>query len=278
MPNMVLKTKKKLYYTMRVTVALIALIAFGLPIMWVIWSSFKNLVDVIALPPKVIVPYQIDNYTRLLFRNHFDRYVLNTIVVAVTATAVALLLGYPAAYFLGRYRFRGNNALNYFVLSLFMAPPIIVALPFSVFFSRFRLLDTFAGMLTAHVTITLPLAIWLLQGFVSEVDVSIEEAAALDGATITQRMYAIVLPNIRSGFAATALLCFLFSWNDFLYGLILGPFRMKLLPAATIGLVSYAHIEWNVICAAATIIVTPALIVTFGLHNELVKGFRQFLR
>jgi multiple sugar transport system permease protein len=154
-----------------------------------------------------------------------------------------------------------------------MFPPLASILPYLILFRKFRLVDTIPGMILAHLSFLLPLSVWLLQRFIRDIPLEVEESALVDGAGTLQRLYRLIVPLMTSGIATTAIFCFIFSWNDFIFALVLAPVSAKTLPVASVSLSSWAYINWGKISAASIIITSPVLILMILSRRYLVRGF-----
>jgi len=267
------KTKKWAAWGMRFSVQLLILVFFVFPLFWIFTASFKRPVEAVSLPPVWIFMPTPANYYSVLVKAHFTYFLRNSLVIASIVTAVSLIIGYPAAYGLARYNFRGKRNLGFWILSLYMFPPLAVVLPYLLILKSLRLVDTYWGLSLAHLSFILPLVIWLLQRFIRDVPIEFEEAAAVDGAGLLRRLFSVVLPLIGPGVSATGIFAFMMSWNEFAFALILAPMRAKTLPVASQGLASWAYINWSEVSAACVLIAAPVLILILLVRDYLVRGF-----
>ncbi len=258
-------------------VALGIILSFLAPVIWIFASSLKTSSQVVSIPPVWFFKPQFEAYKELFLKKGFLRYLLNSVGVSGITLVIAMIFGFPAAYALARYNVRRKDDIAFWMLSLFMFPPLAVMFPYVILFKAFRLLDTHLVLVTAHLTFTLPLTIWLLQRFIKEMPIEVEEAADLDGANVFQKMVLVVLPSIRSGFVATLLLCFIFSWNNFIFSLFLAPYRARTLPSAAMGLVSYVSLNWSEITAGVSIILLPPILIALVAQRSFAKGMRGLM-
>lgn len=262
----------------RFTTQLVILVFFVFPLFWILSASFKRPIDAITLPPIWFFKPTLTNYQSIFIRVHFAHFLRNSLIIASIVTIVSLLLGYPVAYGLARYRFRGRRNLGFWLLSLYMFPPLAVVLPYLLILKSLKLTDTHIGLSLAHLSFILPLVIWLLQRFIRDIPVEFEEAAAIDGAGLLHRLLWVVLPLAAPGITATGIFAFMMSWNEFAFALILAPMRAKTLPVASQGLASWAYINWGEISAACVLITVPALILVIIVRDYLVRGFSLGLK
>src|SRR5438094_41797 len=178
--------------------------------------SLKTQADIFAFPPKLVFVPTLEHY-RTIWGTAFRRSFTNSAIVAVLSTALAMLLGVPGAYALSRARFRAAGSLTLWILVSRMAPPIAFTIPYFLAYRHLGLLDTRTGLVIVYLTFNLSLVVWLMRSFFDAAPRSLEEAAWIDGASPGQGFVRIVLPLSGPGLAATAILCFLYAWNDFFF-------------------------------------------------------------
>ena len=250
-----------------------AVIFFVFPIFWLFKASFNKPIDAVVLPPVWIFKPEIRNYIDIFVEEPFLKYLRNSVLISGGATFLAILIGFPAAYAFARADFRFKKDLAFWILSIFMFPPLASILPMLILFKHLRLVDTVPGIILAHLTFLLPLSVWLLQRFIRDIPLEVEEAALVDGANTFIRLKRVVLPVIANGIATTAIFCFIFSWNDFIFALVLAPGTAKTLPVASVSLSSWAYINWGKISAASMIITGPVFLLILLTRRYLVRGF-----
>jgi multiple sugar transport system permease protein len=264
------------------TVAFLAafLVWTVLPLVIMVVSSFKDLLEAFALPPvgKWSEIGLFFNFTPTfkhyvsLFQEHaFGAYLANSLIASVGSAIVSVVFGSMAAYSLSRMDFRGKQDLFFWIISTRMAPVVAVIVPLYAIFRSVGLIGTLPGLIIAYTTFNLPFAIWMLKGFFDNVPYAIEEAAQVDGATRLQAFRAII-PLVAPGIGAFIVLCILFSWNDFLFASIIGSGSAKTLPVATKELVQPQNIRWGAIMAAGTVTATPMLFLGLLIRRYLIAG------
>ena len=263
-------------YAMTLTKYLIGIVAisfFFFPIFWLLKASFNKPIDAVTLPPVWVFKPILENYLAIFREEPFARFLRNSLFVSGGATFAALIIGLPAAYAFARFEFKRKTDLGFWILSIFMFPPLASILPYLILFQKFRLVDTIPGLLLAHLSFILPLSVWLLQRFIRDIPVEVEECALVDGAGTIKRLLRLIIPLISTGITTTAIFCFIFSWNDFIFALVLAPVSAKTLPVASVSLSSWAYINWGKISAASIIIMGPVLILILLSRRYLVRGF-----
>jgi multiple sugar transport system permease protein len=241
------------------------------PFLWLLQMSFKSNDLILQFPPPLIFTPTLENYTSL-WHSAFSASFINSLLSASFSTALALLLGIPAAYALSRWEERGKHALSFAVLVTRMAPPIAFTIPFFLFYRWIGLLDTVTGLVLIYTSFNLPLVIWMMQPFFETVPQSLEEAALMDGASTRAIFLKIVLPMVTPGIAATAILCFLYAWNDFFFALILTRTNARTAPVAVVNFMNYEGWEWGKIAAGGSLVMAPVLIFSLAVRRYLVSG------
>jgi multiple sugar transport system permease protein len=243
--------------------------AFLAPLAWMVLGSFKTTVDFLAYPPALLFRPTLANYAQVFADNNFPRYVINSTVVAGGATLIGLLLGLPAAYALARYR---RTAVGVVLLAARMAPGIAFLIPLFVMFLSVHMVGGYTSLIASHLIFTLPLTVWMMVGFIEAIPREVEQAALIDGCRITGVLMRIVVPLAAQGIAATSILAFIASWNNFLFALVLSNDRTKTLPVAVLGYIGYNSIEWGTLMAAATFITLPVLVLALCVQRYIVRG------
>jgi len=243
-----------------------------LPYFWMILTSFKTRVDLLSTTPKWIFKPTFANYVDAFIGKGFLKYFYNSIIVSLSALALALFVGVPCAYAISRFDFGGKGHFFFFILTTRMAPAVAFALPMYIIFSKLGILGTHIATILAHTTITLSFVVWIMKSFFDDIPVELDQAALTDGYTQFGAFWHVVLPMVAPGIVATSLFSFIFSWNEFLFALILGGKASRTLPAAIPGLVTPHGTLWGQVAAAGTIITIPVIIMAFVLQKYLVRG------
>ena len=212
------------------TATLIAVILSIAPIVYLLITSFKPAELTFSIPPVWIFSPTLQNYTDVIIGGEFTKYFLNSLFIALSATFIAVVLGAFAAYGFARFRLRGGFWLRMSVLVPQMLPPITIIVPLYVLFNGMKLTDTPAALIISYLTFTIPLSVWMLIGFFEDVPVELEESAMIDGCSRFGAFVRINLPIVTPGLAATAILSFLYCWNEFLYAVILTGRDARTLP------------------------------------------------
>lgn len=236
---------------------------------WMIMTGLKTGVQNIEYPPLFVFSPTLENFKAVFQQHNFLRYLINSTIIAVSATIISLLVGLPASYSIVRYK---QKKLSIAILIARMTPFISYLLPWYIVFRRLGLIDTFTAMVMTHLIITLPMVIWIMIAFFENVPRELEESAFIDGCTRTETFLRITIPLSMNGIITAAIISFIFSWNQFLFSLILSGPRTRTVPVAVYNFMSYGKIDWGGIGAAATIIVLPVLVFAFIVRKKLVEG------
>ena len=243
------------------------------PLAWMVLSSFKPLADITAGAPSLNFTPTFDHYEALFSGgNDIGPYIRNSFVAAGVSTIIAVALGSMAGYGLARSKFRGKDHVAFWIISTRMAPIAAVILPLFVIFRFTGLLGSTLGLIVAYLTFNLPFAIWIMNAFFSQLPPSLEEAAMVDGASRWTAFRKIALPLTLPGLATTAVLCLVFSWNDYAFASTFSGPDSQTLPIAASQLVTQTSIDWGQLTAIGTIVVAPMIIVGLVVRRWLVTG------
>jgi multiple sugar transport system permease protein len=253
--------------------AVIAIVIIALtPYVWMLLTSFKGRLDALADRPVWMFDPTLEHYGDVLIDKKYLPLVWNSLFVAVGTTILSLAIGVPAAYVFARARFAGKEDLFFFFLTTRMAPAISVVVPMYLLFNKLGLLETRIVVVLAHSTFNLSLVVWMMRGFFAEIPPQMDEAAQLDGHTRAGAFVRVLLPLAAPGIAATAVLCFILSWNEFLYAFILASFESRTLTVGIPGLVTPHGTLWGQVAAVAVVATLPILLFTAVVQRHLVRG------
>lgn len=255
------------------TIAL--LVSMLLPFVWMLLMSFKEPVEALASPPTFLPQNPtLDNYRDVMATRSIGRFFANTLITATASTFLAVLIGSAAAYSLARVKFPLgiNNILAIWILITRMYPAIATALPYFILIRDFGLLDTRWALIITYTSFNLPFVVWLMLGFFESIPLDLEKAAIIDGCTMWQRFYRIVMPLSGPGLVATAILSFLLAWNEFLFAVILTSVDAKTVPVVMSGFITDRGLEWGSMSALGTLLVLPVILLAWLAQGYLVRG------
>lgn len=253
-------------------IAFVALLL--LPFVWQFLTSIKSVQEISSIPA-VWFPEKphLDFYTNVFTKHPFLRYLMNSSIVAVATTVISILVGASAAYALGRLRFKGKGIILMLILGISMFPTIANLSPLYLLLKNFRLLNNYLGLIIPYITFSLPMAVWLLTNFFSQLPKGFEEAAALDGCSRFGTFFRIMLPLVTPGIFSAGLLVFINSWNEYLYALtFMTKQEMKTVPIGIALLPSNYELPWGDIAAATIVVTVPLILLVLIFQNRIISG------
>jgi multiple sugar transport system permease protein len=252
---------------------LVGLVAYALPFFWQALTSLKPEAELMVLPPLLPSRLTLEHYRVVLERSVMVRAMVNSLGVGAITTALALTLGLGAAYAFARRAVPGKRFLLLLIVAGTAFPQIATVSPLYLLMRALELRDTWLGLILANASFALPLVIWLLAGFLSEVPVQLEEAAAVDGAGRLRTFWWVILPLMAPGIASAALLTFLFSWNEFLFAYTFTATEAsRTVPVALALFPGVFEVPWGDIAAASMLASLPPLVLVIGLQRFLLRG------
>jgi glycerol transport system permease protein len=244
-----------------------------LPIIWMFFMSIRPNEDIVGdfslLPQRIT----FDNYSTFFGDSNWYGSYLNSVIYTSMNAVMSLIIAIPAAYAFSRFRFAGDKHMFFWLLTNRMAPPAVFLLPFFQIYQSVGLFDTHLGVAIAHMLFNVPLAVWILEGFMSGIPREIDETAAIDGYSLPRFFVQIFLPMIRAGIGVTAFFCFMFSWVELLIARTITSVDAKPIAATMTRTVSAAGIDWGLLAAAGILTIIPGAIVIWFVRNYIAKGF-----
>jgi len=285
-------------------VILYALITM-IPLVWIVLTGLKTPPDAIAYPPKVVFEPSLEGYVNLFTarsrqtpeymtslppptswydelvrkRNmvitgpsRFAERYLNSVIIGFGSTFLAVFLGTIAAYGFSRFKVPLKDDLLFFILSTRMMPPIAVAVPIFLMYRVLGLSDTHLGMILLYTMVNVSLAVWLLKGFIDEIPMEYEEAALVDGYSRMQAFWKVVLPQAKTGIAATAIFCLIFAWNEYAFALLLTSGEAQTAPPFIPIIIGEGGLDWPAVGAGTTLFLLPIVFFTVMLRKHLLRG------
>lgn len=264
--------RDRLIRIIEIGIICLATLAALIPFLWLILTAFKERNDIMSPSPKIFFSPTLSNFQEAFVAGEFAINLQNSLVIALGSTAVCLLLGLPAAYAFSRFRIYGEKHVFFYVLTTRMAPGIALVLPLYMFFQSVGILGTVSAVIVAHTALNLALVIYLMRNFFNDIPRELDEAALTEGAREWHVFTKILLPLSRPGIAVTAMISFLFSWNEFLFALMIGGTGAQTLPAAFPGLVTPHGTYWGQLAAASVVVSIPVLIMIWFIQRHLTRG------
>ena len=243
------------------------------PIYWLLNMSFKSNTEILGGLTLFPQDFTLANYKVIFTDPSWYTGYLNSLYYVSLNTVISLSVALPAAYAFSRYRFLGDKHLFFWLLTNRMAPPAVFALPFFQLYSAFNLIDTHIAVAIAHCLFNVPLAVWILEGFMSGVPKEIDETAYIDGYSFPKFFVKIFMPLIASGIGVAAFFCFMFSWVELLIARTLTTTDAKPIAAIMTRTVSASGMDWGVLAAAGVLTIIPGALVIYFVRNYIAKGF-----
>jgi multiple sugar transport system permease protein len=257
----------------------VAMAIICLPGLWIVLSSLRPTVEIMAKPP-VWIPQSLSFDAYIAMFSGVGQggipvldYFRNSIIISVTSTVIALAIGLAGGYAFARFRFRGKTAIFLGFMLTRTVPGIALSLPLFFVFARLGIIDTHFGLIIAYVALNVPFTVWLIDGFFRQVPRDLAEAAQIDGCTRWQAFWQVEFPLARSGIASAGIFAFLISWNEFaLASQLTRSTNSKTLPVGLLDYTAEFTIDWRGMCALAVVMIIPALTLTFIVQKHLVSG------
>jgi multiple sugar transport system permease protein len=265
------RTRKKMLQILRHAVALVALVFFLFPILWIFVTGFKSADDILHTPP-VWIPHQVSLLGfRTLIKTGGLVTLKNSLIISTSATILALLVGSFAAYGLARYKVGGDN-LPFFILSQRFMPPVVIIFPFLMVFKALKWMDTHQALIIIYLTFNLPYAVWMMRSFFLEVPIEVEESALVDGCSPFGAFWRIALPLVTPGLVATGVFCFIFSWSEFFFAVCLTRSNAVTLSVYLPNFFGKMMVQWAAVGATSIVAMLPLFLMSFVVQRYLVRG------
>ena len=252
---------------------LLYIVFLMLPIYWLLNMSFKTTNEILGAFSLWPQDFTLANYRKIFTDSTWYTGYLNSLTYVVINTVISVTAALPAAYAFSRYSFLGDKHLFFWLLTNRMAPPAVFALPFFQLYSAMNLFDTHIAVALAHCLFNIPLAVWILEGFMSAVPKELDETAYVDGYSFPRFFVKIFIPTITAGIGVTAFFCFMFSWVELLLAKNLTSVAAKPIAATMTRTASTAGYELGLLAAAGTLTIVPGAFVIYFVRHYIAKGF-----
>jgi sorbitol/mannitol transport system permease protein len=246
-------------------------VIFFAPVAWMVLTSLHIEADAATNPPSILAKLTLQNY-QALFDRGVSPFLINSAIASVGSTLLVLVLAIPASYALSIRPVEKWTDVMFFFLSTKFLPPIAALLPIYLLVQKAGMLDNILTLVILYTSMNLPIAVWMMRSFLAEVPVEILEAARIDGAGFVRTIVSVVVPIAAPGLAATSLICFIFSWNEFMFAVNLTSTTASTAPIFLVGFISSQGLFLAKLCAAATLVSLPVLIAGFAAQDKLVRG------
>src|SRR4030066_1854795 len=257
----------------RIFVLIIFFVFLFLPIYWMINMSLRTNADILHTLALYPTDPTFANYIKIFTDSDWYSGYINAIIYVTINTLISLTVALPAAYAFSRYRFMGDTQVFFWLLTNRMAPAAVFLLPFFQLYTTVGLLDTHIAVALAHCLFNVPLAVWILEGFMSGIPREIDETAFIDGCTMPRFFITIFIPLIRAGIGVTAFFCFMFSWVELLFARTLTITNAKPIQSVMTRTISATGMDWGLLAAAGVLTIVPGAFVFWFVRNHMAKGF-----
>lgn len=261
--------RSRAYKPFRMTMILLVVIVFVAPLLWMLMASFKTNVDIHDVSKSFVFTPILGNYAEVLGNDNYGQFVFNSFWVALCSTVLSLILGVPAAYAMSRFSMQKSALV---VLLARIIPGISLLVPWYYVFANLGWVGGYGVLILSHMFILIPISVYILMSFFDSMPQELEEASLVDGLTPIGAFARILLPLSVPGIATAGILSFIFSWNNFMFALVLSGANTKTLPVAVFDFVSYASIDWGAIMAAAVIMTLPIIVIALFAQKYIVSG------
>jgi multiple sugar transport system permease protein len=261
--------KARGYSIFRVVMLVLIVVTFLAPLAWMVLASFKTNVDIYNPAAALVFTPTLDNYDTVFNQANYLQYIFNSFWVGFAATVLSLVLGLPAAYSMSRFVMKKSAAL---VLMARIIPGVSLLVPWYFIFANLRMVGGYEVLIMSHMFVSLPLIVYIMMSFFDSLPTELEEQAQVDGLTPIGAFLRIALPLSVPGVATAGILSFIFSWNNFMFALVLSGAKTKTLPVAIFDFVAYASIDWGGLMAAAVIITLPIMVIALFTQKYIVSG------
>ncbi|TFD72668.1 carbohydrate ABC transporter permease [Cryobacterium gelidum] len=263
------RRKPRAYKIFRVVALTLTVLLFIAPLVWMFVASLKTNVDIYDASKTVFFTPTLSNYDNVLSRNNYFGFIFNSFWVALLSTLFSLLIGVPAAYAMSRFAMHRSALV---VLMARIIPGVSLLVPWYFIFANMRMVGGFGVLILSHMFVALPLIVYIMISYFDSTPLELEEQAQVDGLTHIGAFLRITLPLSVPGLATAGILSFIFSWNNFMFALVLSGANTKTLPVAIFNFVSYASIDWGSLMAAAVVVTVPIMVIALFTQKYIVSG------
>lgn len=261
--------RRSSYSVFRVVALAVVVLVLVSPLVWMVLASFKTNVDIYDTSKALFFSPTTENYTKVLRQANYGPFILNSFWVAFASTTISLLLGVPAAYSMSRF---SMNKSALVVLMARVIPGVSLLVPWYYVFANLHMVGGYTVLILSHMFVALPLVVYIMMGYFDSLPLELEESALVDGLTPIGAFRRITLPLSTPGIATAGILSFIFSWNNFMFALVLSGANTKTLPVAVFDFVGYASIDWGGLMAAATVVTLPIMVIALFTQKYIVSG------
>lgn len=267
-----MRGKKKIKITFIYLICILLAGATLFPIYWMIIVSMRSKLELFTGPKLYQTSIFVNNYYRPLFKDIYGKFLINSLIIATGNTGLVIFLAIFATYAFSRFKIWGSESLFFWTITNRMAPPAAFILPFFLIFTKIKLIDTHIGLILLYCIFNLPFAIWLLKGMIDAIPKELDEVASIDGCSMLGTLWHIILPVAKPGLAVTAMMTWIFSWNEYLFASVLTSMNARTITTGLAEFVTVIGTNWGEMAAVSVVCLLPAVIFLGYIQRYIITG------
>jgi len=267
-----MRGKKKIKITFIYLICILLAGATLFPIYWMIIVSMRSKLELFTGPKLYQTSIFVNNYYRPLFKDIYGKFLINSLIIATGNTGLVIFLAIFATYAFSRFKIWGSESLFFWTITNRMAPPAAFILPFFLIFTKIKLIDTHIGLILLYCIFNLPFAIWLLKGMIDAIPKELDEVASIDGCSMLGTLWHIILPVAKPGLAVTAMMTWIFSWNEYLFASVLTSVNARTITTGLAEFVTVIGTNWGEMAAVSVVCLLPAIIFLGYIQRYIITG------
>ncbi len=264
------RKRMELFFIYLVCILLAAITLF--PIYWMVIVSMRSKLELFLGPKLYQTSIFMANYYRPFFKDIYGKFLINSLIIATGNTGLVVLLAIFATYAFSRFKIWGSGTLFFWTITNRMAPPAAFILPFFLIFTKLKLIDTHIELILLYCVFNLPFAIWLLKGMIDAIPKELDEVASIDGCSILGILWHVILPVAKPGLAVTAMMVWIFAWNEYLFASVLTSMRARTITTGLAEFVTVIGINWGEMAAVSVVCLLPAIIFLGFIQRYIITG------
>ena len=267
-----MRGKKKIKITFIYLICILLAGATLFPIYWMVIVSMRSKLELFTGPKLYQTSIFVNNYYRPFFKDIYGKFLINSLIIATGNTGLVIFLAIFATYAFSRFKIWGSESLFFWTITNRMAPPAAFILPFFLIFTKIKLIDTHIGLILLYCIFNLPFAIWLLKGMIDAIPKELDEVASIDGCSMLGTLWHIILPVAKPGLAVTAMMTWIFSWNEYLFASVLTSVNARTITTGLAEFVTVIGTNWGEMAAVSVVCLLPAVIFLGYIQRYIITG------
>ncbi|HDN84662.1 MAG TPA: carbohydrate ABC transporter permease [Candidatus Aerophobetes bacterium] len=267
-----MRGKKKIKITFIYLICILLAGATLFPIYWMVIVSMRSKLELFTGPKLYQTSIFVNNYYRPFFKDIYGKFLINSLIIATGNTGLVIFLAIFATYAFSRFKIWGSESLFFWTITNRMAPPAAFILPFFLIFTKIKLIDTHIGLILLYCIFNLPFAIWLLKGMIDAIPKELDEVASIDGCSMLGTLWHIILPVAKPGLAVTAMMTWIFSWNEYLFASVLTSMNARTITTGLAEFVTVIGTNWGEMAAVSVVCLLPAVIFLGYIQRYIITG------